>query len=192
MRPEDILLWGLKTCGYESSETISPFNVVLISLLKKCNFKQLQCGFFMRTFIPTFFVGRYHTSCLSTDEQVFLFPTILVAQVLVGAMGNTPPIWVHDVGDISAVILSCWILYICAWGPDRDFAPLRKDYTPSLLRFLGSCLHYSLRTLSLHPITTQKHGICSFLFWVLHRAEEFNRVRERGEWMNDIWIGLRS
>ena len=70
----------------------------------------------------------------------------------------------HDVGDISAVILSCWILYICAWGPDRDFAPLRKDYTPSSLRFLGSCLHYSLRTLSLHPITTQIHGICAFLF----------------------------
>ena len=39
----------------------------------------------------TFFVGRYHTPHLSTDARFFLFPTILVAQVLVGAMGNTPP-----------------------------------------------------------------------------------------------------
>jgi hypothetical protein len=54
---------------------------------------------------------------LSTDARVFLFPAILVAQVLVGAMGNTPPMWVHGVGDISAGILSCWFLYICVWGP---------------------------------------------------------------------------
>ena len=52
-------------------------------------------------------------------------------------MGNTPPIWVHGVGDILTVIFS---LYICVWGPDRDFAPLHKDYTSSSFRFLDSYL----------------------------------------------------
>ena len=85
----------------------------------------------MHTSIPTFLVGRYYTPCLSTDEWFFLFPSILVAQVFVGVMGNTLPIWVHGVGDISDVILSCWILCICVWDPDRDFAPLHKDYTSS-------------------------------------------------------------
>ena len=79
----------------------------------------------------TFFVGRYHTPCLSTDSWFVLFPTILVTQEIVGVMGNTLPIWVHGVGDISDVILSCWILCICVWDPDRDFAPLHKDYTSS-------------------------------------------------------------
>ena len=37
-------------------------------------------------------------------------------------------------GDISAVILSCWFLYIVCGS--RDFTPLRKDYTPSSFRFL--------------------------------------------------------
>ena len=67
---------------------------------------------------------------------VCLFPAILVVQVLVGAMGNTPPIWVHGVGDISDVILSFWFLYIkLRVGPDRDFAPPRKDYTPFVSSF---------------------------------------------------------
>ena len=42
---------------------------------------------------------------LSTDARFFLFPAILVAQVLVGAIGNTPTIWVHGVGDISAAVI---------------------------------------------------------------------------------------
>jgi hypothetical protein len=104
----------------------------------------------MCTFTYTFFTGRYHTSRLSTDARFFLFPTILVAQVLVGAMGNTPPMcMVHGVGDISVVILSCWILYICVWGPGRDFAPLHRDYTSSSLLFLGSYLHSFSTTLFL-------------------------------------------
>ncbi len=45
---------------------------------------------------------------------VFLFPAILIAQVLVGSMGNTPPIWVNGVGDISAAVSLSWrFLYIC-------------------------------------------------------------------------------
>ena len=66
---------------------------------------------------PTFFVGRYHTPCLSTDVWFSLLSTILVTQVLVGTMDYIPPIWVHGVGDISVVILSYWILYICMWAP---------------------------------------------------------------------------
>jgi hypothetical protein len=54
---------------------------------------------------------------LSTDARFFLFPAILVAQVLVGAMGNTPLIWFMGLGTFSVVILSCWILYICVWVP---------------------------------------------------------------------------
>lgn len=42
---------------------------------------------------------------LSTDARFFLFPASLVAQVLVGAIGNTPTIWVHGVGDISAAVI---------------------------------------------------------------------------------------
>ena len=103
---------------------------------------QLQCVFSIHTFIPTFFVGRYHTPCLSTDGRFFLFLVILVDQVLPGSMGNTPPIWVDGVGDIFDVIFYWWILYIYVWDPDRDFAPLIKDYTSSSL--LGSYLHVFL------------------------------------------------
>ncbi len=85
---------------------------------------------FKRTFIPYFLRLVVSHALLSTDARFFLFPAILVAQVLVGAMGNTPSIWGDAVGDISAVILFCWFLYICVWGPGRDFAPTRKDYTP--------------------------------------------------------------
>jgi hypothetical protein len=106
-------------------------------------------------YIPTFFVGWYHTPCLSTDARVFLFPGSLVPQVLMGAMSNNPPIWVHGVGDISVVILSYWILYISVRDPDRDFSPLHKDYTPSSFHFLDSCLHYSL----VDPLFASQHNI---------------------------------
>ena len=75
-----------------------------------------------------------------TDERFFLFPAILVAQLLMGAMGNTPPIWVWCLGTFSAVILSCWILY-SVWGP----GPPRKDYTPAFLCFLCAYLRYALQ-----------------------------------------------
>ena len=63
----------------------------------------------------TFFVRRYHTSCLSTDAWFFLFPAILAAQVLVGSMRNTPSIWVYGIGDFCCY--SRWILYIYVWVP---------------------------------------------------------------------------
>ena len=85
------------------------FFVVLIQFVDNAISSQLH---------PTFFVGWYHTPYLSTDARFFLIPAILVAQVLVEAMGNTPPIWLHGVGDIWVVILSCWILYICVWVPE--------------------------------------------------------------------------
>ena len=89
------------------------FNLLTVAISSK-----YKCVFSIRTFIPILsFVGRYHTSCLSTDTRFFHFPVILVAQVLVRAMGNPPPIWVNGVGDIWSVILSWWILYICVWAP---------------------------------------------------------------------------
>ena len=68
------------------------------------------------SFLLSSFGGITSHSLLSTDARFFVFPGILVSQVFVGVMGNTPPIWVHGVGDISDdVILSCWFLYICTF-----------------------------------------------------------------------------
>ena len=50
---------------------------------------------------------------LSTDARFFLFPAILVAQVLVGAMGNTSPIWMW-----------CWG-HFCCYSLLMDFVHLR-------------------------------------------------------------------
>ena len=145
----------------------------------------------MHTFIPTFFVGRYHTTCLSTDEWFFVFPVILVAQVLVGAMGNTPPIWVHEVGDISVVILSWWILYICVWGPDRDFSPPLRDYTPSSIRFLCSRLHSSLNNL----LFASQHKEFTISFFIFLSSSSFRRaqcitLQNAGEGRVNAWITL--
>ena len=85
---------------------------------------------------PSSLGGITHRSCLSTDEWVFLFATILVDQVFVGAMGNTPPIWVEGVGDISDVsTLSCWILCFTFW--DRVFTILSRTHTMTTVRASG-------------------------------------------------------
>ncbi len=95
----------------------SPLNVVLIHLLTIGDYRDCSAHAHFHSY---FFVWWYHfyffvwfvwcssvdnKACdttkfrlvvshalLSTDERFFLFPAILVAQVLVGAMGNTPPI----------------------------------------------------------------------------------------------------
>ena len=104
----------------------SPFNVVLIQFVDNRLLSRLQCTCALSFLLLRLVVSH---SLLSTDERFSLFPAILVAQELVGTMGNTPPIWMWC-WDIFVVILSWWTLYICVWGPGRDFAPLRMEYTP--------------------------------------------------------------
>ena len=107
-------VWTFRKRRSVSQFKCSPLSLFLISLLTIAISSQLQSDFFMRTFIPTFFVGRYHTSCLSTDEWFFLFPTTLVAQVIVGSMGNTPPIWVHGVGTFLLLFsLPGFCTFVC-------------------------------------------------------------------------------
>ena len=89
-----------------SQSQSSPFNVVLIQFIDNCNFITIEYSFC--TFHSYFLRLVVSHDLLSTDEWFFLFPSILVAQVLVGTMGPPPSIWVQGVGDISVdVILSC-------------------------------------------------------------------------------------
>ena len=125
-----------------------PFTVVLIQFVDNCNFI---------TITVWLFYTHFHS-------------------LLAGAMGNTPPIWVDGVGDIFDVIFYWWILYIYVWDPDRDFAPLIKDYTSSSL--LGSYLHVFLTD----PLPLE------FLPRVEELYEPLSRLG-RGE---SDWTGLRS
>ena len=75
------------------------FNLLTIAISS-----QLQCGLTIHTFHSYFLRLVVSHALFSTDARFFLFPAILVAQVLVGVMGNTPPIWI-GVGDFSTVIL---------------------------------------------------------------------------------------
>jgi hypothetical protein len=104
-------------------------------------------------FVPSSFRGIF-----LTEARFFLFPAILVAQLLMGAMGNTPPIWVWCLGTFSAVILSCWILY-SVWGP--GFCTSTQG--------LHSCIPLlSVRVSSLcspgPSLCLTKHGIRAFVF----------------------------
>jgi hypothetical protein len=132
----------LETRGEELFLSPDVYRSMLFSfnLLTTAISSQLQCGLTIRTFHSYFLRLVVSHALLSTDARFFLFPAILVAQVLVGAMGNTPPIWVWCLGTFSAVILSCWILY-SVWGP----GPPRKDYTPAFLCFLCAYLRYALQ-----------------------------------------------
>ena len=122
--PGGFCLWRLETESYSWFPGL-PFNVVLIQFVDSCNFITITVMLFYVHFHSyTFFAGRYHTSCLSTDEWFFLFPGILVVQVLVGALGNTPPImgawgWGH---------LGCYSLLL-------DFVHLRV--VPGILHIYG-------------------------------------------------------
>jgi hypothetical protein len=90
------------------------------------------------------------------------------------------------VGDISAVHLSCWILYISVWEPDRDFAPLRKDDTPSSFRFLCSCLRYSLTDPLFASDKTRKSRFrFAFEFFIAQKSS-IHSIREKGERMDGI------
>ncbi len=94
----------------------------------------------------------------------------------VGVMRITPPIWVHAVGNISAVILSCWFLYICVWGPGRDFAPPRKDYTPFASPF---------RFVVAFPLQSSTFCFATFIFYFFSFAMNFlSDAGEEGDWMN--------
>ena len=79
-------------------------------------------------------------------------------------------------GYIFVVILSGWILYICVWGPGRDFAPPRKDCTPSSLRLCFSTSIFNFLLRDTH-------------FYFLSLRDEFilSDAGEEGE-----WFGLRS
>ncbi len=90
-----------------------------------------------------------------------------------GAMGNTPPIWVYGVGDISTVSLSCWILYICVLDPDWDFAPPHKDYPLHHVSFCVRVFDVISLTVSLNPT---KHGIRDFVL-LLFSSSSLRRVQ---------------
>ena len=107
---------------------------------------------------------------------VFLFPVILVAQVLVGAMGNTPPIWVW-----------CWG-HFCCYSLLMDFVHLRVGpcpgfctsmhgihsfrFTLSLLRFLStSIFNFLLRDVH-------------FYFWVSRWIFLPDSGEEEGDWIH--------
>ena len=108
-----------------------PLFVVLIQFVDNCNLITITVRLFYEHFHSyTLFTGRYHTPCLSTDAWFFLSPTTMVAQMLVGAMGSTPPImgawgWGH---------LGCYSLLL-------DFVHLRVG--PGIL-------HLYSRTTLLH------------------------------------------
>ena len=147
-------------------------SMLFFQFVDNCNFIAIAVRLCMHTFIPTFFVWRFHTPCLSTDERFSLFPAILVTQVLAGAMSNTPPIGVL----LFSPKLMDFQRYICVWDPDRDFAPLLKDYTPSSLRlcFPTSIFNFILRD-------------TPFYFWSLCDEFILSHVGAEGE-----WFGLRS
>ena len=114
------------------------FNLLTIAISS-----QLQCGLTICTFHSYFLRLVVSHALFSTDAWFFLFPAILVAQVLVGAMGK----YSSNMGMVLGTFLLLsfrpgFCTFAC--GP-RDFAPLRKDYTPASLRFLCSCLRYALQ-----------------------------------------------
>jgi hypothetical protein len=77
------------------------------------------------------------------------------------------------------VILSSCILYIVVWDPDRDFAHLRKDYTPASLRlcFSTSIFNFILRD-------------TPFYFWSLCDAFILSDTGEEGDWMYGLVLTL--
>ncbi len=88
------------------------------NLLTTAISSQLQCGLTIRIFHSYFLRLVVSHALLSTDARFFLFPAILVAQVLVGAMGNTPPIWMW-----------CWG-HFCCYSLLMDFVHLRVGSCP--------------------------------------------------------------
>jgi hypothetical protein len=59
--------------------------VVLIQFVDCCNFIVIECDLTIHTFHSYFLRLVVSNSLLSTDARFFLFPEILVTQVLVGS-----------------------------------------------------------------------------------------------------------
>jgi len=131
----------------------------------------------LSSFNLPFFVSRY----FSHRCAVFLFPAILVAQVLWEQ-------WVillqygYGVGDISAVILSCWFLYICMWVPGFCTSTQGLHSCIASLSVLVSSLCSPGPSLCL-----TKHGVRAFVFlfeFFIAQKSSMHRIRERGVWMD--------
>ena len=92
--------------------------------------------------------------------------------------------------------------HFCCYFLFLDFVHLSVG--PGILHLFGRTTllhHFALRTHAFvilsRPLSLSsrhKHWIRAFVFYfrVLHRTEEFNHVRERGEWMDDIWTWLHN
>jgi hypothetical protein len=141
-------------------------------------------------------VSPWHASphsLLSTDVRFFLFPTILVAQVLVGAMDNTPPIYI-GVGDISLLFsLDGFCTFTCG---DRT-GILHLYSRTALLRRFAFCDRVfdilSLRTpdslsMTKHEMLTFK---VSFLILSSSSCRGFQSSRS-GEGRVNVWMGFHT
>jgi hypothetical protein len=133
-------------------------------------------------FIPTFFVWWYHTPCylqmrgFSSFPQFWLFRWSWERWVILLQYG---------------LVLGTFLVLIsldgfCTFACGALVGILHLYARTTLLRRFVFCAHVFVilsRTLSLHDKT--RNSRFRFLFWVLHRTEDFNpHVRERGEWMN--------
>ena len=109
------------------------------------------------------------------------FPHILVAQVLVGAMGNTPPKWV--VMGLGTFLLLFSLAGFCTFACGSLTGILHLYARTTLLHrfaFWARAFAILSRTLSLHPITTQKQGI-RFRFLLLSSSSSRRFQSRSGE-----------
>ena len=111
------------------------------------------------------------------------FPQILAAQVLVGAMGNTPPIWVV-IGLGTFLLLFC-LAGFCTFACGALAGNLHLYARTTLLHrfaFWARAFAILSRTLSVHPITTQKQGIrLSFFTFEFFIEQKISIAFGRGE-----------
>ncbi len=162
----------LETRGEELFLTPDVYRSMLFSfnLLTTAISSHLQFGLTIRTFHSYFLRLVVSHDLLSTDVWFFLFPSILVAQVLVGAMGNTPPIWMWCWGHF------CWlfsldgfctfacgaltgILHLYTWNTLLSFRPFSSSLS----------FHFNLQ------LSTSRRSILLFEFL----DKFFSRTRER-------------
>jgi hypothetical protein len=104
----------------------SPFDTVLIQFVDNRLLSRLQCTCALSFLLLRLVVSH---SLLSTDERFSLFPAILVAQELVGTMGNTPPIWMWCWGHLCCYSLLMDFVHLRV-GPWPGFCTSTQNYTP--------------------------------------------------------------
>ena len=162
----------LETRGEELFLSPDVYRSMLFSfnLLTTAISSQLQCDLTIRTFHSYFLRLVVSHALLSTDARFFLFPAILVAQVLVGAMGNTPPIWMW-----------CWG-HFCCYSLLMDFVHLRVGPWPGFCTSTHG-VHSFRFALSLRRCLST--SIFNFLlrdvqFYFLSFAMNFSPGRGRG------------